>query len=363
MPRKIIHIDMDAFYASVEQRDNPELRGKCIAVGGSAERGVVATASYEARQYGVKSAMPSVVAKRKCPKLIFVKPRFEVYKSVSHQIREIFYEYTDLVEPLSLDEAYLDVTENKKNITVATKIAEEILEKIRERTQLTASAGISYNKFLAKIASDYHKPNGMYVVTPKMALDFVAQLPIRKFHGIGKVTAERMANMGIHTGYDLRQLPLEKLLKEFGKSGKYYYHIARGEDQRVVNATRIRKSVGSENTFVEDLTTLKQLQEGIIPEIESVWKWCTTQYIFGRTVTVKIKYSDFSVVSKSKSLIQPLSDESIFHQLVMDLLAEAYDNQQSVRLLGISLSNLIDYKLQEGRQLRLNFEPQKSDLI
>lgn len=360
MLRKIIHIDMDAFYASVEQRDHPALRGQCIAVGGSAERGVVATASYEARRYGVKSAMPSVVAKRKCPKLIFVKPRFDVYQQVSQEIRDIFYEYTDLVEPLSLDEAYLDVTENKKGMGIATDIAKEILQKIYERTQLTASAGISYNKFLAKIASDYRKPHGMFVVTPKMALDFVAELPIRKFHGIGKVTAERMSNMGIHNGYDLRQLSLEKLLKEFGKSGQYYYQIARGEDYREVNATRIRKSVGSENTFTEDLTSLNQLQQGIIPEVDDVWRWCSSHNVYGRTVTVKIKYSDFSVVSKSKTLIHPLKNELLFRQLVMDLMEDAYTPLQSVRLLGVSVSNLTDYKLSEGRQLEINFEPTDS---
>ena len=363
MQRKIIHIDMDAFYASVEQRDFPELRGKCIAVGGTSERGVVATASYEARKYGVKSAMPSVIAKRKCPKLIFVKTRFDVYQKVSKEIRAIFEEYTDLVEPLSLDEAYLDVTENKKDISSATAIAQAIKDQIKERTQLTASAGVSYNKFLAKIASDYQKPDGLFVVTPKMAPEFVAQLPIHKFHGIGKVTAERMKNMGIFTGADLKSLTLEKLLKEFGKSGLYYYNIARGIDLRPVNATRIRKSVGSENTFTEDLTSLAQLQNGIIPEIEDVWKWCTSHYVFGRTVTVKVKYSDFSINSKSKSVLHPITDEKIFHQIVMDLLAEVYISENSVRLLGVSLSNLTDFKLQEGRQLEINFEPKTLDIV
>lgn len=363
MQRKIIHIDMDAFYASVEQRDFPELRGKCIAVGGTSARGVVATASYEARKYGVKSAMPSVVAKRKCPKLIFVKTRFDVYQKVSQEIRAIFEEYTDLVEPLSLDEAYLDVTENKKNISSATVIAQAIKEQIKARTQLTASAGVSYNKFLAKIASDYQKPDGLFVVTPKMAPDFVAQLPIHKFHGIGKVTAERMKNMGIFTGSDLKSFSLEKLLKEFGKTGLYYYNIARGIDLRPVNATRIRKSVGSENTFTTDLTTLSQLQNGIIPELEDVWKWCTSHYIFGRTITVKVKYSDFTISSKSKSVLQPIVDESIFYQLAMDLLAEVYVPEYPVRLLGISVSNLTDFKLQEGRQLVLDFDSTPLDVV
>lgn len=354
---------MDAFYASVEQRDFPELRGKCIAVGGTSERGVVATASYEARKYGVKSAMPSVVARRKCPKLIFVKPRFEVYKKVSEQIRGIFQEYTDLIEPLSLDEAYLDVTENKKNISSATAIAQAIKNEIKTRTQLTASAGVSYNKFLAKIASDYQKPDGLFVVTPKMAPQFVEQLPIHKFYGIGKVTASRMTNMGITNGLDLKQLSLEKLLKEFGKSGLYYYNISRAIDLRLVNSTRIRKSVGSENTFTEDLISLPQLQDGILPEIESVWKWCATHYVFGRTVTVKMKLNDFSVLSRSKSLLYAITDEEVFSRLVMELLSELFQPSYSIRLLGVSVSNLTDFKQLEGRQLTLDFDRASSDMI
>lgn len=363
MLRKIIHIDMDAFYASVEQRDFPELQGKCIAVGGNAERGVVATASYEARKYGVKSAMPSVIAKRKCPKLIFVKPRFEVYKEVSQQIREIFKEYTDLIEPLSLDEAYLDVTKNKFNLTIATEIALEIKQKIKERTHLTASAGVSFNKFLAKIASDYHKPDGLFVITPSMSEKFIAELPIHKFHGIGKVTAERMANMGIKTGWDLRQLSLEKIAREFGKAGLHYYNISRGEDNRPVNASRIRKSIGSENTFSNDLFHYHDLQQGINPLMQEVWDWCNTHYVFGRTITVKMKFDDFSITSKSKSSDYPITHENLYKKIVLELLKESYQIGRNVRLLGVSVSNLTDFKLHEGRQLLLDFESVSSNII
>lgn len=271
---------MDAFYASVEQRDFPELRGKCIAVGGNEQRGVIATASYEARKYGVGSAMSSVIAKRKCPQLIFVKPRFEVYKEVSNQIREIFNEYTDLIEPLSLDEAYLDVTNNYKNVEIATDIANEIKQKIKERTDLTASAGVSFNKFLAKIASDYNKPNGLYIITPKMAKNFIEQLPIKKFHGIGKVTAERMQMMGIHTGAELKELSLEKLRREFGKSGQYYYNIVRAIDNREVNPSRVRKSSGSETTFNQDLESIEELQLALFPLMEDVWNWSVKIYLW-----------------------------------------------------------------------------------
>lgn len=355
MQRKIIHIDMDAFYASVEQRDFPELQGKCIAVGGSEERGVVATASYEARKYGVKSAMPSVVAKRKCPKLIFVKPRFGVYKEVSKQIRAIFHEYTDLVEPLSLDEAYLDVTENKKGIQYATTIAEEIKAKIKEVTNLTASAGISYNKFLAKIASDYQKPDGLFVITPKMAESFIASFPIAKFNGIGKVTANRMQNMGIHTGNDLKALPLEKLVREFGKAGAHYYKIARGIDERPVNAARVRKSVGSENTYSNDLQALDEIFFHITEQMDEVWQWCQNNLIFGRTVTVKIKYNDFSVGTRSKTTLTPILNEQVYKDIVLQLIKECYLPNTPVRLLGVSVSNLSDFKINYGRQLQFDF--------
>jgi DNA polymerase IV len=256
-PRKIIHIDMDAFYASVEQRDNPALRGKPVAVGGSRERGVVAAASYEARKFGVRSAMPSITAKRQCPDLIFVKPRFDAYKAVSLQIREIFAEHTPLIEPLSLDEAYLDVTENLQDIGTATEIAEHIRAKILAETSLTASAGVSYNKFLAKLASDHRKPNGLFVITPKMGPAFVENLPVGKFHGVGPATTAKMNRLGIEAGLDLRAQTLPFLQQHFGKAGPYFYWIARGIDERPVRADRVRKSVGAENTFPVDLITFE----------------------------------------------------------------------------------------------------------
>ena len=355
MLRKIIHIDMDAFFAAVEQRDFPELRGKCIAVGGNEQRGVITTASYEARKYGVGSAMSSVIAKRKCPQLIFVKPRFDVYKEVSTQIREIFLEYTDLVEPLSLDEAFLDVTINHKNIEIATDIANEIKQKIKERTNLTASAGVSFNKFLAKIASDYNKPNGLYVITPKMAENFIEQLPIKKFHGIGKVTAKRMQMMGIHTGAELKTIELEKLRREFGKSGQYYYNIARGLDFREVNPTRIRKSSGSENTFIEDLETITEMESALNPLMEDVWNWSLKTNIYGRTITVKIKYNDFTVSTKSKSASFVIKDKKMYNEICYDLLNDGYSTLKPVRLLGVSISNLDNEQI-FGKQLEIPFK-------
>src|SRR6202140_3301621 len=291
--RKIIHIDMDAFYASVEQRDNPELRGKPVAVGGSRERGVVAAASYEARKFGVRSAMPSITAKRQCPDLIFVKPRFDAYKAVSVQIREIFAEHTPLIEPLSLDEAYLDVTENLQGIATATEIAEQIRAKIRAETGLTASAGVSYNKFLAKLASDHRKPDGLFVITPKMGPALVENLPVAKFHGVGPATTAKMNRLGIETGLDLRAQTLPFLQQHFGKSGPYYYWIARGVDDRPVRANRIRKSVGAENTFSADLFTLEAARDALAPIIDKVWLHCESAGTHGRTVTLKIKYADF----------------------------------------------------------------------
>jgi DNA polymerase IV len=272
--RKIIHIDMDAFYASVEQRDNPDLRGKPVAVGGSAERGVVAAASYEARRYGVRSAMPSVTAKRQCPDLIFVKPRFEVYKAISRQIREIFAEHTAIIEPLSLDEAYLDVTENLQGVLLARDIALRIRDEIRAETGLNASAGISYNKFLAKLASDHRKPNGQYVISPEMGPAFVEKLPVGKFHGIGPATAAKFNAFGIWTGLDIRNQSLAFLQEHFGKSGTYYYWISRGVDDRPVRANRIRKSVGAENTFFTDLTEFDAMVAELQPLIEKVWRHC-----------------------------------------------------------------------------------------
>src|SRR5271170_2934927 len=270
-PRKIIHIDMDAFYASVEQRDNPGLRGKPVAVGGSRERGVVAAASYEARKFGVHSAMPSITAKRKCPDLIFVKPRFDAYKAISLQIREIFAAYTPIIEPLSLDEAYLDVTENLKGISLATQIAEEIRARIRAAIELTASAGVSYNKFLAKLASDHRKPDGLFVITPKTGPEFVETLPVRRFHGVGPATAAKMGRLGIKTGLDLRAQTLAFLQQHFGKAGAYYYWAARGVDERPVRADRIRKSVGAENTFPADLLTYEAACDALREIIDKVW--------------------------------------------------------------------------------------------
>src|SRR5437016_13640166 len=290
---------MDAFYASVEQRDNSELRGKPVAVGGSRERSVVAAASYEARKFGVHSAMPSITAKRKCPELIFAKPRFDAYKAISLQIREIFAEYTPLIEPLSLDEAYLDVTENLKGVTSATKIAEEIRARIRAETELTASAGVSYNKFLAKLASDHRKPDGLFVITPQMGPQFVETLPVRKFHGVGPATAAKMARLGITTGVDLRAHPLDFLLQNFGKSGSYYYWVARGIDERPVRADRIRKSVGAENTFPVDFFTYEAARDALREIIDKVWSYCEGSGTRGRTVTLKVKFANCQIIPRS----------------------------------------------------------------
>jgi len=353
--RKIIHIDMDAFYASVEQRDHPELRGKPVAVGGGGERGVVAAASYEARKYGVRSAMASRTAKQKCPQLIFVKTRFDVYKQVSAQIRAIFAEYTPLIEPLSLDEAYLDVTENLKGIKSATLIANEIRQRIRLTTRLTASAGVSYNKFLAKLASDHRKPDGIFVIKPEEGEAFVAQLPIERFHGIGRVTAQKMHSLGVLTGADLKLKSEEFLRQHFGKSGGYYYHIARAQDERPVEPDRIRKSVGSENTFQQDLDTLAEMQAGLIPLMEDVWQWVERTRVYGRTVTVKIKLNNFQSLTRSRSSFLPIRERKFFENLAFELLEENFPLPLPVRLLGVSLSNLEDSEPFEGKQLTLAF--------
>jgi DNA polymerase-4 len=300
--RKIIHVDMDAFYASVEQRDNPELRGKPVAVGGERERGVVAAASYEARKFGIRSAMPSVTAKRSCPELIFVKPRFDVYKAVSQQIRAVFAEHTPLIEPLSLDEAYLDVTENLQGIATATEIAELIRAKIKAETRLTASAGVSYNKFLAKLASDHRKPDGLYVITPKMGPEFVENLPVGKFHGIGPATTAKMNGYGIHKGADLRSQSLDFLQRNFGKSGAYYYWISRGVDERPVRADRVRKSIGAENTFITDLVGLSDARDALQAIVEKVWRHCEATGTRGRTVTLKVKYANFHQITRSTTV-------------------------------------------------------------
>jgi DNA polymerase-4 len=338
--RKIIHIDMDAFYASVEQRDNPELRGKPVAVGGSSKRGVVAAASYEARRFGVRSAMPSVTAARKCPDLIFVKPRFDVYKQVSRQIRGIFAEYTPLIEPLSLDEAYLDVTENLKGNPSATWVAQEIRARILEETGLTASAGISYNKFLAKIASDYRKPNGQFVITPDMGETFVAELKVEKFHGVGPATARKMNGLGIFTGADLRAQPLEALQRHFGKSGAWYHAIARGEDHRSVKPDRQRKSVGSETTFFDDLSDPVEIESAVAAQADDVWDYCQKAGITGRTVTVKVKFADFQIITRSRTGAEPVTARGLLEQVSIDLVRGIFPLAKKVRLLGVTLSNL-----------------------
>ena len=340
--RKIIHIDMDAFYASVEQRDNPELRGKPVAVGGSRERGVVAAASYEARAFGVHSAMPSIIAKRKCPDLIFVKPRFDAYKAISLQIREIFAAYTPIIEPLSLDEAYLDVTENLKRIPFATQIAEEIRARIRAETVLTASAGVSYNKFLAKLASDHRKPDGLFVITPKMGPEFVETLPVRKFHGVGPATAKKMARLGIETGLDLRAQTQTLLQQHFGKAGSYYYWAARGVDERPVCADRIRKSVGAENTFPADLFTYEAARDALQEIVDNVWRYCEGSGIRGRTVTLKVKFANFQQITRSRTGQMQIRTRSELEQLSNALLEPLFPVARGVRLLGVSLSSLAE---------------------
>lgn len=354
--RKIIHVDMDAFFASVEQRDNPALRGKPVAVGGERERGVVAAASYEARRFGVRSAMASVTARRKCPELIFVKPRFEVYKAVSREIRDIFNDYTDLVEPLSLDEAYLDVTENHKAIQSATLIAQEIRARIRLKTGLTASAGVSYNKFLAKLGSDYNKPDGLFVVTPRMGADFVEALPVERFHGVGPATMQKMNRLGIITGADLRAQSLEFLTAHFGVSGQHYYNIARGVDHRRVNPDRIRKSVGAENTFFQDIFSFEAAREALSPIVEKVWRYCEQSGARGRTVTLKVKYNDFRQVTRSHTLSAPVADPSELSRLSASLLEGVFPLAKGIRLLGVSLSSLgkgSDAEADNGSQLSL----------
>src|SRR5271154_4307000 len=339
--RKIIHIDMDAFYASVEQRDNPELRGKPVAVGGSRERGVVAAASYEARKFGVHSAMPSVIAKRKCADLIFVNPRFDVYKAISLQIREVFAEYTPIIEPLSLDEAYLDVTENLKGIPSATKIAEEIRARIRAETELTASAGVSYNKFLAKLASDHRKPDGLFVIPPAMGPVFVETLPVRKFHGVGPATAKKMARLGIETGLDLRAQTLALLQQHFGKAGSYYYWAARGVDERPVRADRIRKSVGAENTFPADLFTQEAARDALQEIIDKVWGYCEGSGLRGRTVALKVKFANFQQITRTRTGQMQIRTRSELEHLGNALLEPLFPVARGIRLLGVSLSSLL----------------------
>ncbi|MGZ3306041.1 MAG: DNA polymerase IV [Asticcacaulis sp.] len=340
--RKIIHIDMDAFFASVEQRDNPALRGKPVAVGGSSLRGVVAAASYEARPYGVRSAMASVTALRKCPDLIFVKPRFDVYREVSNQIREIFHDYTPMVEPLSLDEAYLDVTENLKGEASATRIAQEIRARIREVTGLTASAGVSYNKFLAKIASDHNKPDGLFVIPPGRGEDFVATLPVSRFHGVGPATTAKMNRLGIMTGADLRGRSLEYLRQYFGVSGPYYYWISRGICRRQVKPDRVRKSVGAENTFFTDVATFAEATTHLEPTIAKLWRHVEGHETRGRTVTLKVKFSDFQIITRSRTLNRPVASCDELTEVSHLLLEGVFPIAKGIRLLGVTLSSLGD---------------------
>ena len=355
--RKIIHIDMDAFYASVEQRDFPEYQGKPIAVGGSSERGVVAAASYEARRFGVRSAMSSAKAKQLCAALIFVKARFEVYREVSQQIRAIFHQYTDLIEPLSLDEAYLDVTENKKGIRSAIQVAKDIRQQIKEETKLTASAGISYNKFLAKVASDINKPDGWKVILPREAEAFLEALPIEKFHGIGKVTAQKMRSLGITTGAELKQVSLEKLHQHFGKVGRYYHSIVRGIDNRPVNPSRIRKSISAERTFDHDLQTHAELVEEVHRVADILIDRMQKAQAQGFTLTLKVKYADFSLITRSVTQKQMINDVATIKSLAADLLYHIDIEENSVRLLGIGVSNLLTTeRLANGVQLMLDFD-------
>ncbi|KGO85717.1 DNA polymerase IV [Flavobacterium rivuli WB 3.3-2 = DSM 21788] len=337
--RKIIHVDMDAFYASVEQLDNPALRGKALAVGGGETRGVVAAASYEARKFGVRSAMSGFLAKKRCPELIFVRPRFERYTEISRKIRSIFHEFTDKVEPLSLDEAYLDVTINKKGIPSATLIAQQIRQRILEETGLTASAGISINKFIAKVASDYNKPNGQKTVNPDEVLPFLENLEIGKFYGVGKVTTEKMYQLGIFTGKDLKERSIEFLAQHFGKAGSFYYYVVRGIHNSEVKADRIVKSVGTEHTFDENLVSEVFMLEKLDDIATELDRRLSKKKIAGKTVTLKIKYSDFTVQTRSKTLPYFISHKSLILETTKELLYQERP-KESVRLLGISLSNL-----------------------
>ncbi len=355
--RKIIHIDMDAFYASVEQRDDPSLRGRPLAVGHGARRGVVAAASYEARQFGVRSAMPSTTALAKCPQLVFVPPRFEVYKAVSRQIHAIFADYTDLIEPLSLDEAYLDVTANRRGLETASETAKEIRARILETTGLTASAGVSYNKFLAKLASDQRKPNGQFVVPPGKGEAFVQSLPIGRFYGVGAVTERKMKALNIHTGEDLHRQSLTFLQHHFGKSGPWYYAIARGDDHRPVNPDRVRKSSGSETTFDQDHVEPEPIETGVLAMADDVWAWCEKTGARARTVTVKIKWADFQQATRSRSLPSAVADHETLRRTSLDLIRSVYPPRKGIRLVGVTLSNFDQEIALKDEQLGLGLDP------
>jgi DNA polymerase IV len=355
--RKIIHIDMDAFYASVEQRDDPALRGRPVAVGYAAARGVVAAASYEARAFGVKSALPSVTALRRCPDLAFVPPRFEVYRAVSRQIHAIFADYTDLIQPLSLDEAYLDVTANRRQIATAWLTAKEIRARIREETGLNASAGISYNKFLAKLASDHRKPNGQFAVTPDMGEAWVEELPVARFHGVGPKTAAKMERLGIVTGADLRAKTLAFLRENFGSSAEWYHAVARGIDDRPVDPDRTRKSSGSETTFERDLTEAREIEAGILAQADEVWAWCAKAKAFGRTVTVKIKFGDFQIITRSKSQSGVVDSQEKLRSAALSLIRSVLPAMKGIRLVGVTVSNFEPEVQERALALPLFGEP------
>jgi DNA polymerase-4 len=357
--RKIIHVDMDAFYASVEQRDNPDLHGKAIAVGGSPEGrgGVVATASYEARQFGVRSAMPSKKALQLCPHIIFIKPRFDVYKEVSGQVRDIFRRYTDIIEPLSLDEAYLDVTDDKQQIGSAITIAENIRENIKKELQLTASAGVSINKFVAKIASGMKKPDGLTFIGPSKVEEFMDKLEIEKFYGVGRVTAEKMKALGIFNGADMKKLSEQQLINHFGKVGKFFYQIVRGNDDRPVEPFRETQSVGAEDTFPEDLFEEEELHKELDRIAVIVAQRLEKHQLKGRTVTLKIKYSNFRIITRSKSFTEAVSDELVIGKTVKELLEGTMPPPRGIRLLGISVSRFNEGGTAEkiDPQLKIDF--------
>lgn len=340
--RKIIHIDMDAFFASVEQRDDPSLRGRPVAVGGERARGVVAAASYEARKYGVRSAMPSSLATKKCPDLVFVKPRFEAYRAVSEEVREIFAEYTDLVEPVSIDEAYLDVTENHPDIPYATTIAREIRDKVRERTSLTCSAGVSYNKFLAKMASDMDKPDGMYVILPGAAEELISALPVGRFHGIGQATEAKMHGFGIRTGADLRGQDEDFLIRNFGKAGRHYYLICRGIDHRTVNPDRVRKSYGAETTFDTNIDDAQSLKDALRPLVDKVWKKMADAGHQARKVALKVKYANFHQITRVRSFPSAFTTPDEAYAPLCSLVDDLFPLEMSVRLIGLSFPVIED---------------------
>ncbi|MHB0821514.1 DNA polymerase IV [Novacetimonas hansenii] len=361
--RRIIHVDMDAFYASVEQRDNPALRGRPVAVGGDRLRGVVAAASYEARRFGVRSAMPSVIARRKCPELVFVPPRFDVYRAVSARIHQIFARYTPLIQPLSLDEAYLDVTHPLLPRGSATEIAREIRATIRAETGLCASAGVSYNKFLAKLASDHRKPDGLYVITPRHGAEFVADLPVERFHGIGPATAARMHALGIHTGRDLRARTLEDLARHFGKVAAFYHGVARGVDHRPVESDRPRKSLGTERTFEHDLYEWSDMAAPMTDMCQRVWHGCERRDLTGRTVTIKIKYNDFRQIVRASTLMQPVATAQELSAHALGLLRGCFPPERGVRLLGVVVSTLLPRAQVKVQQLALALGPQSPDSV